>query len=119
MKRINALPFIAFGLLILGMAGCTSARPDARGTSLQMPIQVQFGEAGSTAGPVRVRPGQWVALPQCCPPVELRDAHGKLVRELRCTREPQPLAAGAGTYSIVGHDPAGAECVLRVEVTEQ
>jgi hypothetical protein len=40
-----------------------------------------------------------------------------LVRELKYTREPQPVVAVAGAYSIVGHDPAGAECVLRLEVT--
>jgi hypothetical protein len=118
MKRIITLPLIAFGLLVLGMAGCTSARQDVNGTSLQTPVQVQLGEAGSPLGPVRIRSGQLISLPLCCPPVELRDANGKLVRKLRCTRELQPLVARTGTYSIVGHDPAGAECALRLEVTE-
>ncbi len=119
MKRIITLLFIAFGWLVLGIAGCTSARQDVNRTSLQTPVQVQLGEAGSTLGPIRIRSGQLISLPLCCPPVELRDARGKLVRELKCTREPQPLVAGTGTYSIVGHDPAGRECALRLEVTNK
>jgi hypothetical protein len=105
--------------LVVAIAGCTSTRQDANRASLQTPLQVKIGEAGSPLGPIRICSGQLIALPLCCPPVELRDAKGNLVRKLKCTREPQPLVAGAGTYSIVGHDPAGGECVLRLEVTKK
>jgi hypothetical protein len=102
--------------LALALAGCTSARQEASTTSLQTPLQLHVGEPGAPLGPIRIRSGQLVVLPSCCPPVELRDAKGKLVRELTYTREPQALVANDGTYSIVGHDPAGAECVLRLKV---
>ena len=105
--------------LVVAIAGCTSTRQDINSTSLQTPVQVQLGTAGSPLGPIRIRSGQLISLPLCCPPVELRDANGNLVRELKYTREPQPLVAGTGTYSIVGHDPFGGECVLRLEVTNK
>jgi hypothetical protein len=116
MNRSHILMLTA---LVLAMAGCTSTRQDLSRTSLETPVQVQLGKAGSPLGPIRIRSGQSISLPLCCPPVELRDAKGKLVRELKYTQEPQPLVAGTGTYSIVGHDPAGGECVLRLEVTEK
>jgi len=109
--------FVLTGL-VLAVSGCTSTRQDVNRTSLPTTVQVQLGDAGSPLGPIRVRSGQLISLPLCCPPVELRDAKGKLVRELKYTREPQPLVAATGTYSIVGHDPAGGECVLRLDVTE-
>jgi hypothetical protein len=37
-------------------------------------------------------------------------------RESRA-REPQPLVADPGVYSIVGYDPGGEECIVRIEVT--
>jgi hypothetical protein len=113
MLKISVLTFL------LAIAGCTSTRQDVNRTSLQTPVQVQLGKAGSPLGPIRIRSGQMISLPLCCPPVELCDAKGKRVRELNYTRDPQPLVAGTGTYSIVGHDPAGGECVLRLEVTEK
>ena len=113
MLRISVLTFL------LATAGCTSTRQDVDRTSLQTPVQVHLGEEGSPLGPIRIRSGQLISLPLCCPPVELRDAKGKRVRELKYTRAPQPLVAGPGTYSIVGHDPAGGECVLRLEVTRK
>ena len=113
MLRISLLTFL------LANAGCTSARQGVGATSLQTPLQVQLGEEGSPLGPIRIRPGQLISLPHCCPPVELRDAKGKRVRELKHTRDPQPLVAGPGTYSIVGHDPAGGECMLRLEITKK
>jgi uncharacterized membrane protein len=116
MNRSQILILIA---LVLAIAGCTSTRRDVNRTSLETPVQVQLGEAGSPLGPILIRSGQLISLPLCCPPVELRDAKGQLVRELKYTREPQSLVAGTGTYSIVGHDPAGGECVLRLEVTKK
>ena len=105
--------------LVVAIAGCTNTRPDLNRTSLQTPVEVKLGRAGSPLGPIHIRSGQWISLPLCCPPVELHDANGKLVRELTYTREPQPLVAATGTYSIVGHDPGGEECVLRLEVTNE
>ena len=116
MKPMLKIPVLTF---LLAIAGCTSARQDVSRTSLQTPLQVQLGEDGSPLGPIRIRSGQLISLPLCCPPVELRDAKGKRVQELKYTRDPQPLVAGPGTYSIVGHDPGGGECVLRLEVTQK
>ena len=116
MKRSHIFMLTA---LVVAITGCASTRQGVNRTSLQTPVQVQLGEAGSPLGPIRIRSGQLISLPLCCPPVELRDAKGKLVRELKYTREPQPLAAGTGIYSIVGHDPGGGECVLRLEVTKK
>jgi len=98
--------------LVVTIAGCMSNRQDVNSASLQTPLQVQLGAAGSPLGPIRIRSGQMISLPFCCPPVELRDANGKLVRKLEYTREPQPLVAGTGMYSIIGHDPDGGECVV-------
>ena len=91
--------------LMVAFAGCAKT-----------PMQVQLGRPGSPLGPIYVHSGQLISLPHCCPPIELRDGDGKLVREFTYTSKPQPLVAGAGSYSIVGHDPAGAELVLRLEV---
>jgi hypothetical protein len=55
--------------------------------------------------------------PFCCPPLELRDASGHVVQEFDVTAGQQRLEAPAGAYSLVGHDPAGEECVVQVEVT--
>jgi hypothetical protein len=104
--------------LMLAIAGCARTPQDVHKTSWSNPVQIQLGEAGSSLGPIRLRSGQLITLPSCCPPVELRDAQGKLVRELNYTSEPQPLVAGTGSYTIVGHDPAGGERVVRLEVTE-
>jgi hypothetical protein len=105
--------------LVLAITGCTSTRQEVARNSLQTPIPIQLGKVGSPLGPIRIRSGQLISLPLCCPPVELRDTKGKLVRKLKYTREPQPLVARTGTYSIVGHDPAGGECVLRLELIEE
>ncbi len=113
MNRSHILMLTA---LAVAIAGCTSNRQGVNRTSLQTPVQVQLGAAGSPLGPIRIRSGQLIALPLCCPPVELRDANGKVLRELKYTQEPQPLVARPGNYSIVGHDPGGEECVVRLEV---
>jgi hypothetical protein len=97
-------------------AACTSARQDLERTPLDPPIRARLGEAGSPAGPIRIHSGQLVSLPRCCPPLELRDAKGRLVRQLEYTTEAQPIVARAGSYFIVGHNPAGEELVLRLKV---
>jgi len=115
MNRYHAFMLTA---LVVTVVGCTSTPQDVDNTSLQTPMKVELGAPGSPLGPIRIRSGQLIALPPCCPPVELRDANGRVVRELEYTRRPQPLVAHTGTYSIVGHDPGGEECVLRLEVTD-
>ena len=102
--------------LVVAIAGCTSTRQDVNRTSLQTPVQIQLGRAGSPLGPIHIRSGQLILLPLCCPPVELRDANGKVVSQITWTCEPQRLVVGTGSYSIVGHDPAGEECILRLQV---
>ncbi len=114
---MNRSHIVMLTVLAVAIAGCTSTRQGVNSTSMQTPVQVQLGTAGSPLGPIRIRSGQLIALPLCCPPVELRDANGKVVRELKYTREPQPLVARPGNYSIVGHDPGGGERVVRLEVT--
>ena len=94
--------------LAVAIIGCAKA-----------PVQVQLGRPGSPLGPIQIRSGQLISLPNCCPPIELRDASGKLVRELTYTSKPQPLVAGEGSYSIVGHNPGGEELVLRLDVTKE
>ncbi len=116
MSGSRILPLAA---LVVAIAGCTATRQDANTTFLQTPIQVQLGQPGSPQGPIRVRSGQLISLPLCCPPVEFRDAKGRLVSELKYIREPQPVVAVTGTYSIVGHEPSGGECVLRLLVTDR
>ena len=105
--------------LVVTVVGCTSTRQDIEDTSLQTPMTVELGAPGSPLGPIRIRSGQLISLPPCCPPVELRDANGRVIRELEYTRNPQPLVVRPGNYSVVGHDPGGEECVLRLEVTDQ
>ena len=116
MNRSHILMLTA---LAVAIAGCRSTRQNVEGTCLQTPVQLELGAAGSPLGPIHIRSGQLICLPLCCPPVELRDANGKVVRELKHTREPQSFVASNGSFSIVGHDPGGGECVLRLEVTNK
>ena len=79
-----------------------------------------LGKAGGPArGPVKLRSGQAFIPPRCCPPLELRDAKGNAAQEFDVTAGEQRLAVPAGAYSLVGHDPGGEECVLRLEVTNE
>jgi hypothetical protein len=103
-------------LLVIPIGGCSGLHGDREGRSLQEPLKLELGKPGSPLGPVRVRSGQMIVPPRCCPPLELRDARGRVVQEFDVTRWAQPLVAVPGSYSLVGHDPAGEECVLLVEV---
>ncbi len=105
--------------LLLGIAACTKTHQRVGGGGLHTPVQLQVGAPGSPMGPISLQTGQLVLLPQCCPPIELRDAKGKFLQKLKVSSDPQPMIARAGSYSIVGHDPAGEECVLRVAVTNR
>ncbi len=103
-------------MLVAVVVGCTSTRREADAASLRVPMKLELGAPGSPKGPVLIRSGQLIECPPCCPPLELRDASGKVVRDLTLTRY-LPLVARPGNYSIVGHDPGGKECVVRLVVT--
>lgn len=109
---------LTFVCLMFG-AGCGSARHDADGISLQTPMVLEFGKVGSPLGPIDIRSGQLIVLPSCCPPVELRDSKGNVVRKLEFTRKPQKLVADPGRYAIVGHAPTVGEHVLIIQVREE
>ncbi len=76
-------------MLIVMVVGCTSTRRDA--ASLRVPTKLELGVPGSPAGPVRIRSGRMVQLGLFCPPVELRDADGKVLRKLDWTRQCTPI----------------------------
>jgi hypothetical protein len=104
-------------MLVVMAAGCTSTRREADAASLRVPMELGLGAPGSPAGPVRIRSGQVILVGPCCPPLELRDASGKVIRELDFPRQPLPLVVRPGSYSIVGHDPEGNERGVRIAVT--
>ena len=82
-------------LALLGIfAGCASTSP----------VKLDLNSDDAPTGLVRIRSGQMIELELGCPPVELRDAKDRLLRELEYTKEPQPLVAAPGRYSIVGYD---------------
>ncbi len=115
MNRYHTFAMMA---LVCTVAGCRSTPHDIDNASLQTPMEIEMGVSGSPLGPVRIRSGQLIALKLGCPPVEFRDANGKIIRELKYTIKPQPLVARPGAYSIVGHDPSGGECVVKIEVVD-
>ena len=103
-------------LLVITIWGCSGLHGNLERRSLQEPLEIELGKPGSQLGPVQLRSGQMIVPPRCCPPLELRDASGRVVREFDVTRWAQPLVAAPGFYSLVGHDPGGEERVLLVEV---
>jgi hypothetical protein len=105
--------------LAVTIAGCTMARRDSEGPSLQTPIKLELGAPGAPAGPIRLRSGQMMGEVRCCPGLHLRDGRGTVIREFDEYTRGQRLAVPAGRYSLVGYDPAGKECVLLLEVTEK
>lgn len=118
MKSLTAILFVMPIILTVIVVGCTDTKHAVDNPSLHIPIKPKLGDPGSPLGPIRIQSGQLIALPLCCPPVELRDANGRKIRELDYTQKPQPLVARPANYSIVGHDPGGNECVLKLEVTK-
>ena len=99
-------------MLVAAVVGCQSTGP-----STQRPVRIDLNADDAPTGLTRIRSGRMIELELGCPPVELRDAKGRMLRELEYTREPQPLVADPGVYSIVGYDPGGEECIVRIEVT--
>jgi hypothetical protein len=116
MKRLAAALFVMPIILTVIVVGCTDTK-HVDNPSLHIPIQLKLGHTGSPLGPIRIQSGQLIALPLCCPPVELRDANGRKIRELDSTQQPQPLVARPAN-AIVGHDPAGNERILKLKVTK-
>ena len=109
--------FIVIVLVIL-VVGCGGLRHGSvSGPAAQTPLKVELGAPGRPSEPIRILSGQMVAVEIGCPPLELCDANGKVVRELEYTQEPQPLVAPPGEYSIVGYDPGGEKCVARIRIT--
>ena len=103
-------------------SGCHTTQKKTETASLQKPVRLELGKIGKPKGPVQIRSGQMVLLPPYCPPVELRDADGKLVRRLDrgvdTTKQPQALDISPGRYFIVGHGPVAGEHILLVDVTD-
>ena len=105
-------------MLVALVGGCRNARHGSTGPAVQTPVKFDLLNAdGAPTETTRIRSGQMIVLELGCPPVELRDAKGRMLRKLEYTKEPQPLVADPGVYSIVGYDPGGEECVVRIEVT--
>ena len=104
-------------MLVALVAGCRIARHGSTTPAAQTPVKLNLNSDDAPTGLVRIRSGQMIELELGCPPVELRDAKGRLLRELEYTKEPQPLVAAPGRYSIVGYDPGGEECAVGIEVT--
>jgi hypothetical protein len=103
-------------VLVIAIGGCSRLHGNLEGRSLQEPLQIELGKPGSQLGPVQLRSGQMIVPPRCCPPLELRDASGRVVHEFDVTQWTQPLVAAPGSYLLVGHDPEGKERVRRIEV---
>ena len=103
-------------LLVIAIEGCSRLRGNPEGGSLQEPLTIVLEQPGAHLDPVRLRSGQMIVPPRCCPPLELRDASGRVAHEFDVTRWVQPLVAAPGSYLLVGHDPGGKEYVRRIEV---
>ena len=116
MNRTQVLMVI---VIVATVVGCRSTRQDADNASLQSPVKLDLDAPDSDKAPVRLRFGQMIDPNICCPPLELRDANGAVVQEFNVGARPERLVARAGTYLLVGHDPGGEECVLRIEVVDE
>ncbi|MGB0580935.1 MAG: hypothetical protein ACPGVU_14635 [Limisphaerales bacterium] len=104
-------------IILVGTVGCTSARQDARTSALDIPTKIQFAQTDSSWAPIRLKSGQMVELPQCCPPLELRNTNGDTVQEFDITGGQVRLVAQSGIYSLIGYDPGGGEHTVQIIVT--
>jgi hypothetical protein len=116
MSRSHA---VMLAVLTVILVGCTTTRRYSEDFSLQTPVKIELGKPGAPAGPIRLRSGQMMNAVFCCPSLELRDGHGTVVREFAEHTPGQRLDVPAGTYSLVGHDPEGKECVLQLKITSE
>ena len=116
---MSHIKVLTLALLVAMGVGCTSTKETTGNASLDTPVRLDLGiPIWSESSGVRLRSGQMVDPNVCCPPLELRDASGGVVQEFSVGRPPARLTAAAGTYFLVGHDPGGEECVLKVQVVE-
>lgn len=104
-------------IILVGTVGCTSARKNARINSLDIPTKIQFAQPDSPGAPIRLKSGQMVELPHCCPPLELRNANGETVQEFDIALSQVRLVAQSGIYSLVAYDPGGGEHAVQIIVT--
>jgi hypothetical protein len=106
-------------IVLVAAVGCTTARRDVPVSTLGTPIKIEFTEPGSSRASIRLESGQMIEPPRCCPPLELRTASGEVVQQFDVTAGQQRLVAPSGVYTLVGHDPAGEECVVQINVTSK
>ncbi len=117
---MNSYQVCMLTVLITTVLGCTNIRQDLSSNAFSEPVTIDLGAPDSPPlTPVRIHSGQLIAIPLCCPPLELRGTDGKMIHELEYTQKPQALVAPAGTYSVVGHDPRGKEWVRKLEVVNR
>ena len=111
MQRNHILMLAAMGSLLTGCANTSQI-------DLQAPMKFELGKPGSSPGSITIRSGQMIVLDKTyCPPVQLRDANGVVVRELIGHTRPQELVVPPGVYTIVGHAPTAGEWTCRIQVT--
>lgn len=106
---------LTLAFLVFIVSGCTNRSK----IDLDTPMQVELGRPGTSLETMTIRSGQMIALNMnYCPTIQLRDANGVVVRELKGGTRPQKLVASPGVYTIIGHAPTVGEWTRRIEVTE-
>jgi len=114
---MNRYYTVMLALLAVTIVGCTGLRKNESDVSLDTPLKIALGEPGGAArGPIRIRSGQKIIRPFCCPPLEFRDSAGNVVHDFYGDGKTLSIVAAPGSYSLVGHNPGGKECVLLLEV---
>lgn len=103
--------------ILVGTVGCTSTHEDTRSNALDIPTKIQFAQPDSPGAPIRLKSGQMIELPHCCPPLELRNANGEKVQVFDIALSQVRLVAQSGIYSLVGYDPGGGEHAVQIIVT--
>ena len=123
---------LTLAILVFIVSGCSNTKQlslqrdesvpehaNSNQRDLQTPMNVELAKPGSSLETVTIRSGQIIVLDKTyCPPIQLRDANGVVVRKLRGGTRPQKLLASPGMYTIVGHSPTAGEWTRKIEVTE-
>ncbi len=79
-------------LMLAAMVSLLTGCANTSQIDLQDPMKVELAEPGSSPGSVTIRSGQMIVLDKTyCPPVQLRDANGVVVRKLIGHTRPQEL----------------------------